>query len=115
MTADRRADGAASIDGPGSERASDTPEPPEETAAIACTGLTRSFGATLALDHVNLTVRAGTIHALIGQNGAGKSTCLGMIAGVAVTASQLIEIVRALLAAVGVVISDPSAVAMRSA
>ena len=48
---------------------------------VRCRGLTRSFGGTLALDGVDLDVRVGTTHALVGQNGAGKSTCLGMIAG----------------------------------
>jgi ABC-type sugar transport system ATPase subunit len=50
-------------------------------AAVAATGLSRTFGATRALDRVDLKVGVGTIHALIGQNGAGKSTCLGIIAG----------------------------------
>jgi ABC-type sugar transport system ATPase subunit len=50
-------------------------------SGVGCRGLTRSFGSTLALDNVDLDVAVGTIHALVGQNGAGKSTCLGIIAG----------------------------------
>jgi ABC-type sugar transport system ATPase subunit len=36
--------------------------------------ISRSFGPTLALDGVNLALREGEVHALIGENGAGKST-----------------------------------------
>lgn len=50
-------------------------------AGIRCRRLSRSFGSTRALDGVDLDVPAGTTHALVGQNGAGKSTCLGIIAG----------------------------------
>lgn len=50
-------------------------------AGVRCRQLSRSFGSTRALDGVDLDVRAGTTHALVGQNGAGKSTCLGIIAG----------------------------------
>jgi ABC-type sugar transport system ATPase subunit len=39
------------------------------------------FGEMRALADVDLTVHPGTIHALVGENGAGKSTALGVIAG----------------------------------
>ncbi|MBO5504809.1 MAG: ATP-binding cassette domain-containing protein, partial [Lachnospiraceae bacterium] len=32
------------------------------------------FSHVHALDHVNLTIRKGEVHALLGENGAGKST-----------------------------------------
>lgn len=44
-------------------------------------GLTKSFGALKATDHVTLSVVPGEIHALIGPNGAGKSTLIKQIAG----------------------------------
>lgn len=44
-------------------------------------GVTRRFGALLAVNSVDLTVPAGQRHALIGPNGAGKSTLLNLIAG----------------------------------
>ena len=37
-------------------------------------GITKRFGATVALDDVSVTVAAGETHALVGRNGAGKST-----------------------------------------
>jgi len=44
-------------------------------------GVRRTFGVTVALDSVDLTIRRGTVHALVGENGAGKSTALGILAG----------------------------------
>ncbi|WP_349827080.1 ABC transporter ATP-binding protein [Brevibacterium litoralis] len=43
--------------------------------------LTLKFGGVTALDHVNFTVRSGTIHAVIGPNGAGKSSLLNCVSG----------------------------------
>jgi ribose transport system ATP-binding protein len=44
-------------------------------------GLTKRFTGTLALDHVDLSVRRGEVQALIGENGAGKSTLIKALAG----------------------------------
>ncbi len=45
-------------------------------------GICKSFPGVRALDEVNLTVRAGTVHALMGENGAGKSTLMKCLFGV---------------------------------
>lgn len=47
--------------------------------AIECEHLTRTFGNTRAVDDLNLTVPAGSIFALLGANGAGKSTTLKLL------------------------------------
>jgi len=44
-------------------------------------GLTKSFGALLASDHVDLEIREGETHAVIGPNGAGKTTLIAQLAG----------------------------------
>ncbi len=49
---------------------------------LALTGITKRFGAVLALDQVDFEVYAGEVVALVGDNGAGKSTLTKIIAGV---------------------------------
>ena len=44
-------------------------------------GVSKVFGAVRALSNVNLTVEAGKVTALVGDNGAGKSTAIKTIAG----------------------------------
>ena len=43
---------------------------------IELRNITKRFGDVLANDHVNITVQPGTIHAIVGENGAGKSTAM---------------------------------------
>ncbi len=44
-------------------------------------GITKRFGGVLANDHINITVEPGTIHAIVGENGAGKSTAMRIAYG----------------------------------
>jgi ABC-2 type transport system ATP-binding protein len=50
-------------------------------ACIEARGLRKAFGATVALDGINLRVEEGRILGLIGPNGAGKTTALNAILG----------------------------------
>ncbi len=50
------------------------------TLAIDAHGLKKSFGDTLAVDGVDLTVRGGTVYGVLGPNGAGKTTTIRMLA-----------------------------------
>ena len=45
-------------------------------------GISKSFPGVKALDNAQLTVRAGTVHALMGENGAGKSTLMKCLFGI---------------------------------
>ena len=49
--------------------------------AVEARNLNKSFGATVALKDVDIRAEAQTIHAFVGENGAGKSTFLGIVAG----------------------------------
>lgn len=49
---------------------------------ISLTNVTRQFGNITAVDHLNLTVEAGTIFGLVGPDGAGKTTTIRMITGI---------------------------------
>ena len=44
--------------------------------------ISKSFPGVKALDGVSLTVRRGTVHALMGENGAGKSTLMKCLFGI---------------------------------
>ncbi len=48
--------------------------------AIEATGLAKSFGATRAVDGVDLAVPSGTVYGVLGPNGAGKTTTIRMLA-----------------------------------
>ena len=43
--------------------------------------VSKRFGAVLANDHLNITIPSGTIHAIVGENGAGKSTAMRIAYG----------------------------------
>jgi ABC-2 type transport system ATP-binding protein len=56
---------------------------PDESAAIELRGLTKRFGDAIALDGVDLVVRPGMVFGFLGRNGAGKTTALRILSGLA--------------------------------
>ena len=48
---------------------------------LQMTDICKEFPGVKALDHVSLTVKRGTVHALMGENGAGKSTLMKCLFG----------------------------------
>jgi ABC-type sugar transport system ATPase subunit len=60
-------------------------------AHVEVRGLCKSFGAVRAVRDVSVTIARGSVHALVGENGAGKSMLAKMIAGaVAPTAGEIL-------------------------
>jgi ribose transport system ATP-binding protein len=52
------------------------------SAELRIEKVSKSFPGVKALNEVNLTMKGGTVHALLGENGAGKSTLIKIITGV---------------------------------
>src|ERR1051326_7268525 len=59
------------------------PDPALDGAAVALTGLRRSYGQVRAVAGIDLTIAPGEVVALLGPNGAGKSTTIDMLLGLA--------------------------------
>lgn len=53
-----------------------------DTPAIEMRGINKAFGPVEALVDADLVIRSGEIHGLVGQNGAGKSTIIKVLAGI---------------------------------
>lgn len=53
-----------------------------ENVLLEMKGISKSFPGVKALDNVSLTLKRGTVHALMGENGAGKSTLMKCLFGI---------------------------------
>ncbi len=54
---------------------------PTTDLLLEATGVSKTYGAVVALRNASLDVRPGEIHALMGANGAGKSTLVKILTG----------------------------------
>ena len=52
-----------------------------ETAILEMRGISKAFPGVQALRRVDLTVKTGEIHGVVGKNGAGKSTLMAILMG----------------------------------
>lgn len=53
-----------------------------DVSGVALTDLRKSFGAIAALDGLTMSAKFGSVHAVLGENGAGKSTMIKVLGGV---------------------------------
>lgn len=60
--------------------------------ALRVVGLSKRFGGSVALDEVDFTLNTGEVHALLGQNGSGKSTFVKCLTNVVVPDAGTLEI-----------------------
>ncbi|GAA2916252.1 sugar ABC transporter ATP-binding protein [Actinoplanes cyaneus] len=63
----------------------------DESPRLRLTGIAKRFGAVHAIRQADLTVRPGQVHALVGENGAGKSTMIKIVSGVETADTGTIE------------------------
>ena len=52
-----------------------------QAPAVRAQGLRKAYGATVAVDDVSFDILPGSVHALLGENGAGKSTIVKLLSG----------------------------------
>ena len=87
------------------------------TGAIVTRSVAKSFGAVLAVDSVDLDVRAGDRYGLLGPNGSGKTTLVRMLLGLVYATRGEIEVlgkpvprkVNEILPDIGALVEEPAA------
>jgi ABC-2 type transport system ATP-binding protein len=65
---------------------------PEAPAVIETSELTKRFGDVLAVDHLSLRVERGGVFGLLGPNGSGKTTTIGMLLGLVAPTSGSVQL-----------------------
>jgi ABC-2 type transport system ATP-binding protein len=64
----------------------------EEAPPVKARGLVKRYKEVLAVDHIDLNVRAGDVYGFLGPNGAGKTTTLRMALGLIVPTEGTVEL-----------------------
>ncbi len=62
------------------------------TPVLALNDISKNFGLTQALSHMSITLFPGKVHAIIGENGAGKSTMIKIMTGIHQPSSGRLEV-----------------------
>ncbi len=80
---------------------------------LSTTGLTKRYGARLAVDKISLSVEQGDIYGFLGPNGAGKTTTMRMLVGLIRPTGGEVRILgeplsRRALARIGAIVESPS-------
>jgi ABC-2 type transport system ATP-binding protein len=82
--------------------------------AIESSGLTKRYGSTDVVDHVDLRIRQGEVYGFLGPNGAGKTTTLRMLLGLVAPSGGTVSVMgaapgsREALARVGAMVETPA-------
>jgi len=83
--------------------------------AVEARGLLKRYGHVTAVDHVDLTVRAGDVYGYLGPNGAGKTTLIRLLLGLTRATSGMMRLLghpipaerAAALSRVGAIVEEP--------
>ena len=70
----------------------DSTSPRIDAPAVRVRGLVKRYGGVVACDRVDLDLRGGEIHGVLGENGAGKSTLMKVLIGLVVPDQGTIEV-----------------------
>jgi ABC-2 type transport system ATP-binding protein len=65
---------------------------PDEAQPVKARGLVKQYDEVLAVDHIDLNVRAGDVYGFLGPNGAGKTTTLRMALGLITPSEGTVEL-----------------------
>src|SRR5664279_849990 len=61
-------------------------------ASVSVVNLRKAFGATVAVDDVSFTIAKGSVHAVLAEEGAGKSTIVKLLSGLILPDAGSVEI-----------------------